>query len=131
MTGKGGTILYREGVLVFGRENFIIETILIGELEEIRLIESRYNKTNLWPIGYNGNTSHAIVLTEEQQVKISTTKKEKFKNVPESQYFYEACYCILTPQSKAKNADLVVQKLINDDFLNNDFDPEGILFDKM
>jgi hypothetical protein len=84
MTGKGGTILYREGVLVFGRENFIIETILIGELEEIRLIESRYNKTNLWPIGYNGNTSHAIVLTEEQQVKISTTKKEKFKNVPES-----------------------------------------------
>lgn len=84
MIGKGGTILYKEGVLIFGRKNFIIETILTGPLDELRLIESEYNKNNLWPNGYNGNTSHAIVLTEEQQLRISATKIKKFKNFPES-----------------------------------------------
>lgn len=84
MTGKGGTLLYKEGVLLFGRENFIVEEIVTGPVEELRILESEYNKLNLWPVGYNGNTAHAIVLTDEQQARISATKKEKFKNNPES-----------------------------------------------
>lgn len=84
MTGKGGTLLYKEGVLLFGRENFIVEEITTGLLEELRILESEYNRLNLWPAGYNGNTAHAIVLTDEQQARISATKKEKFKNTPET-----------------------------------------------
>jgi len=84
MTGKGGTLLFREGVTIYGRENFMVEEIMTGPLNDIRDIEITYNKSNLWPSGYNGNTSHAIVLTDEQQDRISATKKEKFKNNPET-----------------------------------------------
>jgi len=84
MAGKGGTLLYKEGVLIFGRENFMVEEIMTGPLNELRLIESERNSKNLWPIGYNGSTSHAIVLTSEQRERISATKKEKFRNNPET-----------------------------------------------
>lgn len=50
-----------------------------------------------------------------------------FKNVPESQYFYELCYCICTPQSKARNA-FKVQKILEErNFLKTPFDPTEIL----
>jgi N-glycosylase/DNA lyase len=38
---------------------------------------------------------------------------QDFKNVPETQYFYELCYCICTPQSKARNA-FKVQKILEE-----------------
>jgi len=41
---------------------------------------------------------------------------EDFRAPPEHDWFYEACYCILTPQSKAVHADLVVKQLINMNF---------------
>lgn len=50
-----------------------------------------------------------------------------FSNVAENQYFYELCFCLCTPQSKAKNA-LVVQSILMDmDFLNNPSDVSAIL----
>jgi len=49
---------------------------------------------------------------------------EDFKAIPELDWFYEACYCILTPQSKAIHADLVVKQLID---LNFEFDDVDIL----
>lgn len=55
---------------------------------------------------------------------------EEFKNVKEADYFYELIYCLLTPQSSARNADLVVKKLKAKDFLKNNFNPEAILADK-
>ncbi len=50
-----------------------------------------------------------------------------FKSLPEDEYFYEFCYCICTPQSKAANAGLVQAELMEMDFLNNPFDPVWIL----
>lgn len=50
-----------------------------------------------------------------------------FKNVPESTYFYELCYCICTPQSKARNAFKVQKTLEENDFLKTPFDPTDIL----
>ena len=47
---------------------------------------------------------------------------EDFRSVPEHDWFYEACYCILTPQSKAVHADLVVKQLINMNFEYEDAD---------
>ncbi len=50
-----------------------------------------------------------------------------FKNVPENKYFYELCYCICTPQSKAANALKVQKRLEDADFINNNFNPADIL----
>lgn len=51
----------------------------------------------------------------------------EFTLVPESEYFYEMCYCICTPQSKARNAFVVVEKLKDGDFRNKLFNPVEIL----
>ncbi|OGU16951.1 MAG: hypothetical protein A2X61_02335 [Ignavibacteria bacterium GWB2_35_12] len=53
-----------------------------------------------------------------------------FKRVPESEYFYELCFCLCTPQSKAANALIVVEKLKQLDFQNRKINPMKILNDK-
>jgi N-glycosylase/DNA lyase len=50
-----------------------------------------------------------------------------FANVQDNKIFYELCYCICTPQSKARSASLVQQILEKDDFLNNPYDPTDLL----
>ena len=52
---------------------------------------------------------------------------EKFSQVPESKYFYELCYCILTPQSKAENAFRVQNYLEEIDFQHNLSDISQVL----
>lgn len=54
----------------------------------------------------------------------------EFRQIPEEEYFYEMCFCVCTPQSKAENAWQVQQKLKDKDFLRKKFDPTEILFDK-
>ncbi|MFA7326570.1 MAG: DNA lyase [Candidatus Kapaibacterium sp.] len=55
---------------------------------------------------------------------------DDFKNVQESKYFYELCFCICTPQSRASSAMAVQLELEKLDFLNKEFDPTPILRDK-
>lgn len=55
---------------------------------------------------------------------------EEFEKIKPEKYFYELCFCICTPQSKAENALIVQNKLEELDFLNNEFDPTSILFNK-
>lgn len=50
-----------------------------------------------------------------------------FKNVKPEDYFYELCFCICTPQSKAKSALQVQNELMALDFFNNDLDVTQIL----
>lgn len=76
MTGKGGKFLYDEGVLKYGRVSFSIELLETGPLDYIRDREVELNKTNLWPVGYNGNTSHAIIVSQEGHKEITRKKKE-------------------------------------------------------
>lgn len=52
---------------------------------------------------------------------------EDFTNVPKEKYFYELCFCICTPQSKASSAMAVQMELERLDFLNNEIDPTPIL----
>lgn len=78
MIGKGGKILYEQGVLIHGRNNFKIETLCVGELYYIADLEIKLNKSNLWPIGYNGNTSHALILTTEQHSLCSAKKRARY-----------------------------------------------------
>lgn len=52
---------------------------------------------------------------------------EDFSQVPAEAYFYELCYCLLTPQSKARNAAAVVDLLQIRGFKEKEFDPTELL----
>lgn len=54
---------------------------------------------------------------------------EDFSNIPPEEYFYELLFCILTPQSHAKNADAVINKLKQDNFFEKGFHPMPYLRD--
>lgn len=67
---------------------------------------------------------------EEIKAKIESRLSE-FKKVPEQKYFYELCFCLCTPQSKAANALIVQNKLEDLSFLTNpDCNPLPLLNDK-
>lgn len=51
----------------------------------------------------------------------------EFKKVPEDKYFYELCFCICTPQSKAANAFVVQKELERRNFLKKPFNPVKLL----
>jgi N-glycosylase/DNA lyase len=58
------------------------------------------------------------------------TRLSEFAAVPPSDYFYELIYCLLTPQSSAKNAEQVVSLLRNAGFHHKDINPEPFLHRK-
>lgn len=66
---------------------------------------------------------------EELREKIQS-RLEDFANVPKEKHFYELCFCICTPQSKAANALIVQHNLESEHFLERGFDPTDILFEK-
>lgn len=77
-----------------------------------------------------------MILSNELQLKYSQirdkikSRLEDFRSIPREKYFYELCYCLCTPQSKAQSAQIVQNELEKMDFLNQDFDPVGILRNK-
>jgi len=60
----------------------------------------------------------------EPQIK---SRLQSFKNITEDQYFYELCFCLCTPFTKAKNAVLVQEQLMKNNFKENDIDVTSIL----
>ncbi len=58
--------------------------------------------------------------------KIEARLKD-FKQVPKEQYFYEAAFCILTPQSQAKKCWQAIEQLKELDFQNKNINPKPIL----
>ncbi len=44
------------------------------------------------------------------------SRLDEFRSVPASEWFYECCFCILTPQSSAVHADAVVRRLQEEEF---------------
>src|SRR3989344_2274976 len=72
-------------------------------------------------------------LQEEYNKRSLTIKKrlEDFFNVNKEDYFYEACFCILTPQSSAKKAWKCILQLKENDFKNKNINPVGYLSDKI
>ena len=61
-------------------------------------------------------------LEEEYNKRKDIIKKrlEDFSKVKKEDYFYEACFCILTPQSSAKSCWNAVLKLKENDFENKE-----------
>ena len=71
-----------------------------------------------------------ILQTKYSELKPTIENRlREFSEVPEADYFYELCFCLCTPQSKARHAFEVQQILQTQDFLNNPFDPTPILRD--
>jgi N-glycosylase/DNA lyase len=68
---------------------------------------------------------HYMVRKDAIRVRLS-----EFAVVPPSQYFYELVYCLLTPQSSAKNAEQVVSLLITAGFQKRAIHPEPFLRQK-
>lgn len=70
-----------------------------------------------------------LSITEHHRSILPTIigRLQEFRNVPESEWFYELCYCLLTPQSQAIHAQAVIEILKADNFLEAGFDPVGVL----
>jgi len=65
-----------------------------------------------------------------QQFKsVIESRLTDFVHVKPESYFYELCYCLCTPQSKAVNASKVVEILQEKQFFECGFNPEEILRD--
>ena len=77
-----------------------------------------------------------MYLSEELIAHYEHAKEEikarllSFKSVKPEEYFYELCYCLCTPQSKAASAMQVQEKLKQLDFYSAKFDPTEILQDR-
>jgi len=54
----------------------------------------------------------------------------EFKEIPKEKYFYELCFCVCTPQSKASSALAVQMKLEAANFYEKDIDVTPILRQK-
>jgi len=59
--------------------------------------------------------------------KLIFNRLNDFKKLKNKDNFYELCFCLLTPQSKAKKADNAIKQLIKLDFKNKNVDPTHIL----
>ncbi len=72
-------------------------------------------------------------LKEEYSKRKVLIKKrlDDFKNVKKEDYFYEACFCILTPQSSAKQAWKCILEFKDKNFKNNNINPINILNGKI
>lgn len=55
------------------------------------------------------------------------TRLDEFRAVPRERWFYELTYCLLTPQSSARQCNLVAQELERRDFFRTAFDPTPLL----
>ncbi len=60
----------------------------------------------------------------EKNIKATLTH---FAKVSKKDYFYELCYCLLTPATQAKNAEAVVHYLKKTNFYERGYDPTEIL----
>ncbi len=67
-----------------------------------------------------------LALYEERKGAIRSRLLD-FSLVPQSEYFYELAYCLMTPQSSAAHADSAVSILRGENFLETGFDPERTL----
>lgn len=71
-------------------------------------------------------SSELVLLYAERKNEIRQ-RLTLFSNVSPNDWFYELCYCLLTPQSSALHADSVVQELRRVDFQHQGQDVVDVL----
>jgi N-glycosylase/DNA lyase len=68
------------------------------------------------------------ILDKYNEIKpLIRQRLKEFAQVDKTEWFYEMCFCIFTPQSKAVNAFAAVEEMKERDFYNNPFDISPIL----
>ena len=67
----------------------------------------------------------------EKRKDIIKKRLEDFSNIKKEDYFYEACFCILTPQSSAKSCWKAILLLQEKDFENKNVNPVEYLNDRI
>ena len=74
-----------------------------------------------------------MALQDEYSNRSLIIKKrlEDFSNVKKEDYFYEACFCVLTPQSSAKQAWKCILELKEADFFNKNINPVNYISNKI
>lgn len=65
----------------------------------------------------------------EEQREVIRRRLEEFRRVPRQEYHFELLYCLLTPQSRAKHAEEVIERLRRDGWPEADLDPVPYLRD--
>ena len=69
-----------------------------------------------------------IKTLKKEYQKRKTEIKQRLKDFKKSKdHFYELCFCLLTPQSKAFKCDACIKVLQEKDFKNNEFELNNIL----
>ncbi len=64
-----------------------------------------------------------LLLRYHKQKQAIQQRLKEFSSIPESEYFYELCFCLLTPASSAKVCDAAIQSLKKAQFHKRDIDP--------
>lgn len=72
------------------------------------------------------NFDEIYFLYEKLKDAISIRLQE-FETVPTNEYFWELCFCLLTPSTRAENANKVINILKEQNFQVKKFDPTKIL----
>jgi hypothetical protein len=65
-------------------------------------------------------------LYEKFKLSIKETQKA-FASVPKTEYFYELCFCLLTPATKAEHALRAIEILKRKKFFELGFNPVNVL----
>jgi len=78
------------------------------------------------PLGGRAALKELRALHVRDRARIRKRLRE-FRSVPPAEYFYEIAYCLLTPQSSARNAGKAVEALRDGCFFERSFDPEPLL----
>lgn len=73
------------------------------------------------------NLAEELILEYHKKKKEIEIRLLDFKSIKSEKYFYELCYCLSTPQSKAESALIVQNELEKLDFRNKDIAPSLIL----
>ncbi|MDQ1265484.1 MAG: N-glycosylase/DNA lyase [Bacteroidota bacterium] len=72
-----------------------------------------------------------LLLDKYMELKpVINSRLKEYTQVAEKDYFYELCYCLMTPQTKAESAFKVQIKLTAANLYNQPFNPSEILGDK-
>ena len=76
MSGGGGKYINELLLNGYCPDDFKVELVEIGPLNDMRLLEKNYSKGTLFPNGLNGNTGNCVVWTDEHRIKMRKINKE-------------------------------------------------------
>ncbi len=111
-------------LIFFDAKTLIMENVCLSLINRLfKKYYSYYRRT--MPNSYS--LSNELLTHYRKHYLMIRQRLEDFSTVMPEDYFYELCYTLCTPQSKAKNAIQVVEILKSKNFQHEVFNPSDIL----